>query len=185
MIISGPSGVGKTVMIQRLRRLLPELQIGVTYTTRPQRRGKKEDKIMRHVSHDEFERLIAEQTFLEYAQVHNEYYGTSRPEVMKRLARGSVLLNLDVQGALQIKKLWPAAQLIFIQPQSWPELKKRILRRGAINPTELKIRLADARRELRYKNRYDYIITNSEGKLDEAIVELSEITSAIIKKSNA
>ena len=185
IIISGPSGVGKTVMIKRLRKNLPALQIGVTYTTRPRRMGKKEDKIMRYVTRAEFEQMITRKEFLEHATVHNEYYGTSRAEVSQRLERGPVLLNLDVQGALQVKKILPHTQLIFIQPGSWPELKTRILRRGRMSPEELKVRLNDARRELRSRHRYQYLITNREGKLEQAVITLTKTVVLIIEKTPA
>ncbi len=183
IIISGPSGVGKTILIKRLRQALPALQVGVTYTTRPRRAGKKEDKIMRYISREEFERMISQNDFLEHAIVHNEYYGTSRHELTKRLGTGPVLLNLDVQGAWQVKRFLPHAHLIFIQPGSWPELKARILRRGRMTQKELQLRLDDARHELRYLNRYDYLITNSEGKLDKAVAKLTKTVVGIIQKT--
>lgn len=182
-IISGPSGVGKTVIIRRARKRLPLLRIGTTYTTRRERKGKQEDKIMRFVNKRQFEQLIRDGAFMEWAHVHGEYYGTARTPLLASLRQGPTLLNIDVQGALQIKQQMPDAVLIFIRPRSLTELKSRILRRGPIAPQELSQRLKDAQQEMNMMRRYTHRIVNQEQHREEAVKKLVFVIQKHLRKN--
>lgn len=181
-VLSGPSGVGKTVVAKALYKKFPKLQMGVTFTTRRPRTGIQEDKIMRYVTLDKFKELIRRRAFLEWAQVHDHYYGTNRDAIVERLKKGDVLLNIDVQGGLQVKQKFSDATLIFLAPKSIEELEARLRRRGHLEPTELATRLANARRELAMVSRYDQRVVNTEGKLKEAIEAVTAIIDTSHKK---
>jgi guanylate kinase len=175
-IISGPSGVGKTTVAKGILKKLPFLKTSVTYTTRTQRLGKKEDKTIIHVSEDEFRKKIAEDGFLEWAVVHGNFYGTDRAVVEQELHKGSILMNIDVQGALQIKrKLSGSTVLIFLKTRTINDLIKHILRREKMPEAILKMRLANARKELVLSKQYDYVVLNEEGKANETIKKVAEI----------
>lgn len=181
-VLSGPSGVGKTVVAKALYKKFPKLQMGVTFTTRRPRTGIQEDKIMRYVTLDKFKELIRRRAFLEWAQVHDHYYGTNRDAIVERLKKGDVLLNIDVQGGLQVKEKFPNATLIFLAPKSLEELEKRLRRRGKLEPSELGTRLANARRELAMASSYDHRVVNTEGKLEETIEAVTAIIDTAYKK---
>jgi len=177
-IISGPSGVGKTTVAKGILKKLPFLKTSVTYTTRTQRLGKKEDKTIIHVSEQEFRKKISENGFLEWAVVHGNFYGTDRAVVEQELHKGSMLMNIDVQGALQIKQKMPAdTVLIFLKTKNVDDLIKHILRREKMPEAILELRLANARKELALAKQYDYIVMNEEGKIRQTIKKVAEIIS--------
>ena len=181
IVISGPSGVGKnTIADELLKKDLPVEKI-VTYTAREPRPKEKNGLDYNFISQLEFEKKIEEKFFLEWAIVHGRYYGTGQESVEKILARGSsVLLVIDVQGALQVKDFIKDSVLIFIKAENYEVLKKRIKKRSKnINPADLKTRLDNARKEMAIANEYNYLIVNKEGKLSETVAQIEKIINEI------
>ncbi|MFA6410106.1 MAG: guanylate kinase [Candidatus Buchananbacteria bacterium] len=180
-IISGPSGVGKTTVTKGVLKKLPFLQTATTYTTRTKRLGKKEDKVVIHVSHDQFRKKIEADEFLEWAIVHDNFYGTDKKIAEKKLKQNSLLMNIDVQGALQIKKKLPEKTvLIFLKAENFTELTRRIKSREKMPQAILDLRLKNARKELKLAKKYDYIITNKRNNLKPTITAVQKIISQII-----
>lgn len=175
-IISGPSGVGKTSVARRIIRKFPNLKTSVTYSTRTKRLGKKEDKTIIHVSEDEFRKKLDNGDFLEWAVVHEKLYGTDAKTIRETLKKSNILMNIDVQGALQIKKKMPKQTiLIFLKANSIDELKNRINSREKMAKAILELRMKNAKKELALAKKYDYVVINKEHRLKETIDEVSEI----------
>jgi guanylate kinase len=162
-IICAPSGGGKGTLIRRVLETLPNVGYSVSFTTRRPRDGEVEGKDYFFVSRDEFEKMIADGEFLEYAIVHNNYYGTSRSIVEKELnEERDVILEIDVQGAALVREKVSDAISIFIMPPSFEELKERLASRATDSEEVQQIRLQNARSEVgRYKE-FDYIIINDD-----------------------
>lgn len=161
LVVSGPSGAGKGTICQLLREQLPDLGYSVSVTTRQPRKGEVEGKSYFFRTLDQVKEMIATGALLEYAQVYGNYYGTPRKFVMDKLEAGrDVLLEIDIQGALQIKKRFPEAVFVFIVPPSLDELSARIYKRGTDSEDVIKRRMASAAGELTYAAEYDYIIVN-------------------------
>lgn len=161
LVVSGPSGAGKGTICQLVRDSLPELGYSVSVTTRPQRTGEVEGKNYFFKSIPEVKQMIDNDELLEYAEVYGNYYGTPRKYVENLLNCGrDVLLEIDIQGALQIKKRFPEAVFVFIVPPSLDELSARIYKRGTDSEDVIKRRMASAAGELTYAAEYDYIIVN-------------------------
>lgn len=175
-IISGPSGVGKTTVAKGVIKKLPYLKTSVTYTTRTKRLGKHEDKAIIHISGEEFRKKISAGEFLEWAVVHDNFYGTDKNVVLQELKKNSILMNIDVQGALQIKEKMPASTiLIFLKTRSLDELKKRIVKREKMPEAILQLRLTNAKKELKLSSKYDYNIYNEKNKSKDTIKKVVEI----------
>lgn len=175
-IISGPSGVGKTSVAQGVLKKLPFLKTSVTYTTRTQRLGKKEDKTIIHVPEDEFRKKISEGKFLEWAVVHGNFYGTDAKTITRELKKNSILMNIDVQGALQIKNKLPRITvLIFLKAENLTELVRRIGRREKMPQAILDLRLKNAKKELALAKKYDYVMVNKKNQLRKTISQIVEI----------
>ncbi|OQX55895.1 MAG: guanylate kinase [Candidatus Aminicenantes bacterium 4484_214] len=174
-IISGPSGVGKSTLVRKVRKELNGLEFSVSHTTRSRRLNEVEGKDYYFVSHEEFEKMIKEDRFVEWAVVHGEYYGTSKREIEKKAALADVILDIDVQGAQQIKERMKRGIFIFIFPPSFEELKKRLSRRGE-TVESLHRRLETARKELRFYAQFDYLIINDD--LKSAVTELKAVILA-------
>jgi len=175
-IISGPSGVGKTTVAKAVLRRCPWLATTVSYTTRTERIGKKEDKTLVHVDEETFRGKVNRGEFLEWAIVHGNLYGTDGATVRERLKTHHLLLNIDPQGALQVKRKLPErTALIFLRAESAAELVARIRRRQQMNADELAARLASARRELRLARYYDYVILNAHGRVRETITKVTAL----------
>lgn len=175
-IISGPSGVGKTSVARRVIRKIPNLKTSVTYSTRTKRLGKKEDKTIFHVSEDEFRKKLDQGDFLEWAVVHDKLYGTDAKIIKKTLKNNNILMNIDVQGALQIKKKMPKQTiLIFLKAKNTEELKQRINKREKMPKELLKLRMDNAKKELALAKKYDYTVINEENKLKETVEEIIKI----------
>ncbi|MEE3478419.1 MAG: guanylate kinase [Succiniclasticum sp.] len=161
LVVSGPSGAGKGTICSMLRKQLPDLGYSISVTTRQPRPGEVDGKDYFFKTVDQVKDMIFRGELLEYAKVYDNYYGTPRPYVEKLLDEGKdVLLEIDIQGALQIKKVFPSGVFVFIVPPSLEELSARIYKRGTDAVDVIEKRLASATKELSYANEYDYIIVN-------------------------
>lgn len=167
-ILSAPSGAGKTTLI---RGLLAEVGDGsihfsVSHTTRDPRHGEVDGRDYHFISEKRFRQMIAEDEFLEWAQVHSNYYGTSKAEVLQRLENGQdVILDIDVQGAERLSHQFPEAHTVFILPPSMGELRKRLLERGLDGTGEVERRLDVSLWEIRRYTEYDYVIINRDAEI--------------------
>ena len=177
IVISAPSGSGKTSLTRRILKEVPGIRFSVSHTTRFPRVGEREGKEYFFVTEEAFQKMIRQDAFLEYAQVYGNYYGTSKLFIDSQLAGGSdVLLDVDVQGALQIKEMRSEAILILLFPPSFSELEDRLRSRGLDGVRVIAQRLEFARKELEYYKRYQYVIINRE--LEESRRELKSIILA-------
>jgi guanylate kinase len=178
-IVSSPSGGGKTTLIRRLIADPPRepLHFSVSHTTRHKRAGERDGREYHFVTDEEFDRMAARGSFLEHNRVHGRRYGTSRAEVLPRLARGEdVVLDIDVQGARDIRKAYPKAVSIFIVAPTPKELEKRLRNRGLDEEQEIRRRLRNAKREIRKAQDFQYVIVNDD--LDRAVLELESVVRA-------
>ena len=193
-IISAPSGSGKTTLTAELRRVVPNLEFSISYTTRLPRGSEQSGREYFFITREEFKKMIGEDQFVEYAEVFDNYYGTARSFLREAFARGNdVILDIDVQGAAQVKKRMPEAVSIFILPPSRQELESRLRRRtvaenaerskltGEEMPAEkveaiLQRRLQEASREIENYSQYDYILVNE--KVEAAIDVLQAVVKA-------
>jgi len=193
-IISAPSGSGKSTLTNELRRVVPDLEFSISYTTRPPRGSEQSGREYFFISRDEFERMILDDEFLEWAEVFGNYYGTAKRFLREAAARGrDLLLDIDVQGAAQVKQKAPDATSIFVLPPSREELERRLRRRAEADDnlqrqllgenarpfnTEAIIqrRLQTASREIENFCQYDYILVND--RLEESIDTLKSIVEA-------
>lgn len=161
LVVSGPSGAGKGTICGMLREQMPDLGYSVSVTTRQPRVGEVDGVNYFFKTIDEVKEMIAKNELLEYAEVYGNYYGTPRAYVMEQLNAGrDVLLEIDIQGALQIKEHFPEGVFVFITPPSLDELCARIYKRGTDSEEVIKRRMASAADELAYASKYDYIIVN-------------------------
>lgn len=161
LVVSGPSGAGKGTICNLLREKLPELAYSVSVTSRQPRPGEVDGQDYFFKTVPQVKDMIFRGELLEYAQVYGNYYGTPKPYVQKLLDEGKdVLLEIDIQGALQIKKVFPGGVFVFVVPPSLEELSARIYKRGTDREDVIRQRLAAATHELAYANEYDYIIVN-------------------------
>ncbi len=166
IIISGTTCAGKGTVIEELLKRNDNLTLAISYTSRPMRAGEVEGVDYKFISHEEFERKIEAGDFLEYAKVrYGEYFGTPKEEVKKLLATGKdVILEIDVQGAQQIKEKFPETILIFIMAPSMSEVKRRIKARGKENNEQIIDRFKTAYKEINEINKYNYVVVNDEVK---------------------
>jgi len=180
-ITVSPSAGGKTTINRRLQKELEGLKISISYTTRPPRQGDKEGVDYYFVGKSEFEEKIEHGDFVEYAKVHGYYYGTSVAKLNEIISAGfDVILEIDVQGASQIKKKYPQATGIFILPPNFEVLKKRLKDRNTDDEEQIMIRLKDARKELEEVDNYDYIVVND--SLESAVEDMKSIIRAERRK---
>lgn len=162
-ILSGPSGVGKGTVREHLFKQKTDLQYSISMTTRNKRAGEVDGVDYFYKSHEEFEALIEQDELLEYAKYVDNYYGTPRKYVEETLASGKdVFLEIEVQGAMQVKKRFPQGVFIFLFPPSLDELKNRILGRGTESEELVLNRLKEARNEIEMMHAYDYVVVNDE-----------------------
>ena len=160
--IAAPSGAGKSSLVKALLELDSHLAVSISHTTRAPRGQEVHGREYWFVDELEFRRLIDAGAFFEHAQVHGHLYGTSRTAIEECLMRGEdVVLEIDWQGALQIKQLFTHAVLIFILPPSWDELQQRLMRRGEDRPDVIATRMANARAEVAQAKHFDFVIINS------------------------
>lgn len=175
-VISGPSGVGKGTLREKVFNIFPDLKYSVSVNTRPPRKGEIEGKDYYFVTVDEFKKRIKENKFVEWAIVHGDYKGTPTIFLMKELQKGGdVLLELDVQGAMQVKEKFPDGIFIFIAPPTWKDLEDRLRKRNTEGEKALEKRLKDARIEIKYKKNYNYLVVN-----DNIKSALKKIESIIV-----
>lgn len=182
-IISAPSGAGKTTMLKQVMVAVPGLAFSVSHTTRSPRAGEKDGTDYYFVDREAFLAMREQGDFLEWAEVHGNFYGTSRAAVEKSLVAGvDIVLDIDVQGARQIRKSSPGAvAFIFIAPPSWEELEKRLSGRGTDGPETIRLRLANARKEMADIDFYDYVVVNDD--LARAVDSLRAVIIAERSKS--
>ncbi len=179
IVISGPSGVGKDAVLQRLKERNVPMHFVVTATTRGPRQGEIEGVDYIFVTNDKFAEMIEQNELLEYAIVYNDYKGIPKEQVRRALATGKdVIMRVDVQGAATIRKLYPGALLIFITTGSEEELVKRLTARETETREGLKLRIATARRELNRITEFDYCVLNPEFQLDGAVDTILAIVEA-------
>jgi guanylate kinase len=161
-VVAAPSGAGKSSLVKALLELDSHLAVSVSHTTRAPRGQEQDGREYWFVSEAEFRAMIDHGEFFEWAQVHGNLYGTSRKAIEARLQHGEdVVLEIDWQGALQIKQLFPHAVLIFILPPSWDELLQRLHRRGEDHPEVIDQRMANARQEVAQARHFDFVIINA------------------------
>lgn len=161
LVISGPSGAGKGTVCRALLELEPDISYSVSVTSRPPRPGEKEGVHYFFVSREKFEKMVSEGQMLEWAEVYGNYYGTPREPVLESLKSGrDILLEIDVQGALQVKEKFPAAVLVFILPPSMRDLEMRLKHRATDAEEEISKRLRWAEQEIRKISLYDYLVVN-------------------------
>ncbi|WP_315538552.1 guanylate kinase [Eikenella corrodens] len=168
-VISAASGTGKTTLIARLLQHHSDIRVSVSHTTRAPRRGEENGKHYHFVSVPEFERMIEEGQFVEYAKVYGNYYGTSTQSLESLTRQGvDVILEIDTQGAEQIRRLLPQAYSIFIAPPSLATLEQRLNQRAADAPQVIAVRLAEARNEIEQAHLFDYLVVNDDLTAAEA-----------------
>lgn len=174
-VLVGPSGVGKGTVVSYLRQLYPHIALSISATTRQPRPGEKHGVNYYFISEAEFDRLVATEGFLEWAQVFGgNRYGTPRQPVQDALDAGSpVLLEIDLEGARQVRQTMPEAQLVFLAPPSWEELERRLTGRGTETEEQIAQRLATARTELQAQDEFDTIVTNDD--VERAARELATL----------
>ncbi len=161
-VIAAPSGAGKSSLVNALLELDSHLALSVSHTTRAPRGQEQHGREYWFVDEPAFRAMVARGEFFEWAQVHDHLYGTSRKAIEQRLAHGDdVVLEIDWQGALQIKALFEHAVLIFILPPSWDELRQRLQRRGEDRPEVIEKRMGNARLEVPHARDFDFVIINA------------------------
>jgi guanylate kinase len=176
-VITGPSGVGKGTLITELRKRIPELELSVSATTREPRDGEQDGRDYHFLSREEFDRRAEAGEFLEFATYSGNRYGTLRSEIERRLAAGhSVLLEIEVQGARQVRAAMPESVQIFIAPPEPATLRARLQERGKDSAEAIDARLAVAAQELAAKDEFAYLVVNDE--LDRAVDKLERIVRA-------
>jgi guanylate kinase len=179
IVISGPSGVGKDSVLQRMKARGLPLHFVVTATTRPRRPEEVEGVDYHFVSHDEFAEMIDNDELLEYAIVYNDYKGIPMEQVRQALASGKdVVMRVDVQGAGTIRDLCPEALLIFLSTRTEGQLVERLMARKTETKEGLKLRIATARQELKQVDLFDYYVINDEHRLEHAVDNILAITTA-------
>jgi guanylate kinase len=161
-VVAAPSGAGKSSLVKALLELDSRLAVSVSHTTRAPRGQEQHGREYLFITEPEFREMTARDEFFEWAEVHGNLYGTSRTAIEQRLAQGvDMVLEIDWQGALQIKRIFAHAVLIFILPPSWEELAQRLNRRGEDRPEVIEQRLANARTEVAQARHFDFVIINA------------------------
>lgn len=174
LVISGPSGVGKGTICNILVNENKDINLSISATTRNMRQGEVDGVNYFFKSVDEFENLIENGKMLEYANVHGNYYGTPKDFVVNSIENGEiVILEIDVQGAMQVRENYPEAKLIFILPPSFEELRNRIVNRSTDDEETINLRMENAKKEMEYVEKYDYSVVND--NLESAVLKVKEI----------
>ena len=177
IVVAAPSGAGKSSLVKALMELDAKVQPSVSHTTRDPRGQEKHGREYFFASKSEFDAMVAANAFVEWAEVHGNRYGTSKKAIEERMAQGAdVILEIDFQGAVQIKQIFANAVLIFILPPSWEELRSRLERRGEDAPDVIELRLANAAIEMAQAHKFDFVIINE--LFDRAVFDLKTIVHA-------
>lgn len=177
IVLSGPSGAGKGTLKNEYMKRHNNAVFSVSMTTRPPRPGEIDGTDYYFTNQAAFQSILANEGFLEWAQVHGEYYGTPKQFALNTLAENKdIVLDIDVQGALQVKKSYPQALMIFIIPPSVEILEQRLRRRGTETEEKIQRRLSNAKKELSLMNQYDYVVINT--TIEEAYQRLNAIITA-------
>jgi guanylate kinase len=178
-VITGPSGVGKGTLIRGLLERVPELGLSVSATTRPPRPGETQGVDYHFLSGDEFDRRVADGEFVEHATYSGRRYGTLRSELEGRLQRGEpVVLEIEVQGARQVRQTMPEALQVFIAPPNPEALRARLVGRGTDDPEQVRRRMQTADEELKAQREFAHVVVND--RLEEATEELANIVRAAL-----
>jgi guanylate kinase len=173
-IVTGPSAVGKTTIAKEVLRQLPNFKSTVTYTTRDKRDWAAEDKVINYVSKTKFQELIQKGQLIEWAEVYGNFYGTGKIELLETLEEFNTLLNIDVQGALNIKKNFPNCVTLFIKPDNMDDLKKRIDTRPLPKAIKAK-RWVAAKWEVEQADKFDHQIINYNNQIEKTVAEILKI----------
>ncbi len=177
IVVAAPSGAGKSSLVKALLELDSRIQPSVSHTTRAPRGQEKHGREYFFVPDSDFDTMVAADGFIEWALVHGRRYGTSKKAIEERIAQGAdVILEIDFQGAMQIKKAFANAVLIFILPPSWEELRSRLERRGEDAPDVIELRLKNAAVEMAQAEKFDFVIINE--LFDRAVFDLKAIVHA-------
>ena len=183
-VVAAPSGAGKTTLVRLLLEQEPAVHLSISFTTRAPRPGEENGREYHFVAVDRFKSMISAGDFLEWAEVHGNYYGTSQKWIADQLAAGhDVLLEIDWQGAQQVRAVFPQAIGVFILPPSMEELTRRLTGRGTDSPEVLTRRLAAAQAEMRHVGKFDYVIIND--SLEQALDDLRAVVRASRLNLNA
>jgi len=189
-VIAATSGAGKSSLVKALMAQDPQLELSVSHTTRAPRGQEQHGREYFFVPHDVFDRMVADNAFVEWAHVHSNRYGTSRQAIQDKISSGAdIILEIDFQGALQIKQLFPQAVTVFILPPSWPELEARLRRRGEDSEEVIALRLKNAATEMAQAKNFDFVIINDSferalGDL-QAIVRAHRLTDAAQRRNRS
>ena len=176
-VVAAPSGAGKSSLVKALMELDAGVQPSVSHTTRAPRGQEFHSREYFFIDDTQFDDMVANNAFLEWAYVHGNRYGTSKSTIEERISQGlDVVLEIDFQGAVQIKRLFANAVLIFILPPSWEELRSRLQRRGEDTAEVIEIRLANAATEMARAHEFDFVIINQ--LFDKALFDLKAIVHA-------
>ena len=176
-VVAAPSGAGKSSLVKALLELDSHVHLSISHTTRPPRGQEKHGRDYYFASQSEFDAMVQADAFVEWAHVHGNRYGTSKKAIEERIALGSdVILEIDFQGALQIKQAFANAILVFILPPSWEELRSRLERRGEDSPDVIEVRLKNAADEMAQVSKFDFVIINE--LFDRALFDLKAVVHA-------
>lgn len=179
MVISGPSGGGKGTVVKRIREICPEIGVSVSATTRAPREGEENGKAYYFITRSEFEDLLRRGEILEHTVYCENYYGTPKSEVDRVVAAGDdLILEIEVEGALQIKKLYPDAVTVMLVPPSLDELRRRLVGRGSEDAETIEKRLKRAKEEIKLADEYDYITVNENDGVEKCAEAVLEIINA-------
>lgn len=173
-VVAAPSGAGKSSLVKALLELDARVQPSVSHTTRAPRGQEKHGREYFFISPQEFDAMVASDAFVEWAHVHSQRYGTSKKAIAERMEQGAdVILEIDYQGAIQIKTIFSNAVCIFILPPSWDELRARLERRGEDAPDIIDLRMQNAQAEVVHAEKFDFVIINE--SFDRALFDLKAI----------
>jgi guanylate kinase len=176
-VVAAPSGAGKSSLVKALMELDSQVRASVSHTTRPPRGQEKHGREYYFASDAQFDAMVASDAFVEWAHVHGRRYGTSKKAIEERIAQGNdVILEIDYQGALQVKQTFANAVLIFILPPSWEELRSRLERRGEDSAEVIELRLKNAAEEMAQVHKFDFVIINE--LFERALFDMKAIVHA-------
>jgi guanylate kinase len=176
-VVAAPSGTGKSSLVKALLEVDSRMELSVSHTTRAPRGQEMHGREYYFVSNEEFDRMVANDAFVEWANVHSNRYGTSRKAIEEKIAAGAdIVLEIDYQGAIQIKRQFVNAVLIFILPPSWPELRSRLMRRAEDSEETIELRLRNAAEEVAHVGEFDFVIINE--MFERALFDLKAIAHA-------